>query len=148
MNAKQAFTVSIVAAVLAAGLATAAQAQAVTRADMKASVLQARARGELIPAGEAVEPFAAPSAHAERTRQDVRDEVLAARAGGTLVPAGEGMPAEPASVSLLARAEVRESVREARLHGELIPAGEGMGPREWQARAHSVRGAFAANTRR
>jgi hypothetical protein len=102
----------------------------------------------LVPAGEAIQPFASRSTGAQRTRQDVRNEVLAARASGALVPAGEAIPVEAPTVSLLARAEVRESVREARLHGELIPAGEGMGPVEWQARARTGRGMFATNTRR
>ncbi|HEY3635463.1 MAG TPA: hypothetical protein VGK95_10465 [Caldimonas sp.] len=146
MNAKHLLSLSIIAAALAAGIAV--QAQAVTRGDTNASVLQARARGELIPAGEAISPFAAPSRRAERTRQDVRDEVLSARASGALVPAGEGLAMKPATTSILTRAEVRESVREARLNGELIPAGEGMGPIESQARAHMARGAFAAYTRR
>jgi hypothetical protein len=146
MHAKQLLSLSIIAAALAAG--TAVQAQTVTRADMNASVLQARAHGELVPAGEAISPFTAPSRRAERTRQDVRNEVLSARASGALVPAGEGMAKEPTTTSILARSEVRDSVREARLHGELIPAGEGMGPSESQARAHMARGAFAAYMRR
>lgn len=143
---KHLLSLSIIAAALAAG--TAVQAQTVTRAGTNASVLQARAGGELIPAGEAISPFEAPSRRAERTRQDVRNEVLSARASGALVPAGEGMVTEPVTASVLTRAEVRESVREARLHGALIPAGEGMGPIEWQARAHMARGALAAYTRR
>lgn len=146
MHAKQLLSLSIIAVALATG--TAVQAQTVSRGDVNASVLQARAHGELIPAGEAISPYAAPSRRAERTRQDVRNEVLGARASGALVPAGEGMVKEPATTSVLARAEVRESVREARLHGELIPAGEGMGPTESQARAHMARGAFAAYMRR
>jgi hypothetical protein len=146
MNAKHFLSLSIIAAALAAG--SAVEAQTVTRGDTNTGVLQARARGELIPAGEAISPFAAPSRRAERTRQEVRNEVLSARASGALVPAGEGLAMEPVTPSILARAEVRESVREARLRGELIPAGEGMGPTEWQARAHVARGAFAAYTRR
>jgi hypothetical protein len=142
MNAKQLLTVSIIAGALAAA-AIASQAQTVTRADVNASVLAARARGELIPAGEAIQPFALRSTGAGRARKDVRNEVLSARADGALVPAGEGMTTDAPTVSLLARADVRESVREARLNGELIPAGEGMRPADRQARAHRARGAFA-----
>ena len=147
MNAKQLLTVSIIAGALAAAAIT-TQAQTVIRADVNASVLQARARGELVPAGEAIRPFAPGSTGAERRRQDVRNEVLSARADGALVPAGEGMTRGAPSVSVLARAEVRESVREARLNGGLIPAGEGMGPVEGRTHATVVGRAFAVNTQR
>jgi hypothetical protein len=149
MNAKQVFQLSIVAVALAAAAPMAsAQDEGLTRAEAKAAVLQARARGELIPAGQAVQPFAMQGTGEQRTRADVRNEVLLARADGELVPAGQGMTfnARVPSVSLLARAEVKESVRIARQRGELTPAGEGMGPTERQAHAYPARSAtYAAN---
>ena len=149
MNAKQALQLSIVAVALAAAAPiTSAQDQGPSRAETKAAVLHARARGELVPAGQAVQPFALPTSGEQRSRADVRSEVLQARADGELVPAGQGMTfdARGPSVSLLARAEVKESVRVARQRGELTPAGEGMGPTERQAHAYPARSAsYAAN---
>ncbi|HEX4234371.1 MAG TPA: hypothetical protein VH041_08685 [Caldimonas sp.] len=149
MNAKHLFQLSLVAVALAAAATgAAAQSRAPTRADGRAAVLQARAAHDLIPAGEATEPFAARiTAGAQRSRQDVRNEVLLARASGELVPAGQGMRLEaPSTLSFLARAEVKDSVRVARQRGELIPAGEGMGPVEWHARGDPARSAsYAAN---
>jgi hypothetical protein len=148
MNATHLFKLSIVAVAFAAAAGgAAAQSQAPTRADMNAAVMAARARGELIPAGEAVQPFARTTIGSTRSRADARREVLQARADGELIPAGEGMSFDaPTAPSLLARADVKESVRLARQRGELIPAGEGMGPVEWQARGYPARSAsYAAN---
>jgi len=144
MQAKSVFRLSIVAVAFAATAAV-AQDQAPTRADMKAAVVAARARGELVPAGEAVQPFARATTTSARSRTDVRDEVLQARAQGELVPAGQGMRVETTWVpSMLARAEVKESVRLARQRGELIPAGEGIATRH--AGAYPARSAaYAAN---
>jgi hypothetical protein len=127
-----------------------AQAQTFTRADMRAAVLAARASGELVPAGEAVQPFAHLTTTSERSRAEVRNEVLQARAEGALVPAGQGISAQTTSVpSMLARAEVKETVRIARQRGELVPAGEGIGPVERHADAYPARSAsYAANRRR
>jgi hypothetical protein len=111
MNAKHFLSLSIIAAALAAG--SAVEAQTVTRGDTNTGVLQARARGELIPAGEAISPFAAPSRRAERTRQEVREEVLAARASGALVPAGQGLATEHATRSSPAPRCARASVKRA-----------------------------------
>jgi len=130
MQAKPLFRLSIAAFTLAAFASTApVQAQASTRADMRAAVLAARAHGELVPAGEAIEPLVHTTSTSERSRADVRDEVLQARAQGELVPAGEAMAAQTSWVpSTLARAEVKEAVRIARQRGELVPAGEGVVP--------------------
>ena len=151
MQAKPLLRLSIAAIAFAAFASTApAQAQTTTRADMHAAVLAARARGELVPAGEAVQPFTHMTTTSERSRTDVRQEVLQARAEGELVPAGEAMAAQTTWVpSVLARAEVKESVRVARQRGELVPAGEGVGPVERHARAHSTRNdSYAANRSR
>ena len=148
MQAKPLFRLSIAAmAFVAFASAAPAQAQDSTRADMRSAVLAARARGELVPAGEAVQPFARVTATSERSRADVRNEVLQARAQGDLVPAGEAMVAQTTWVpSLLARAEVKESVRMARQRGELVPAGEGIGPVERHAHGYPARSAsYAAN---
>jgi len=149
MQAKHLFKLSIVAVAFAAAASgAAAQTQRPTRADMGTAVLQARARGELVPAGEAVQPFAMHTTTAsQRTRADVRSEVLQARADGELIPAGHGMNFDaPTAPSMLARAEVKESVRVARQRGELIPAGEGIGPVELHAHGYPARSAsYAAN---
>jgi hypothetical protein len=137
------------ALVASAGQALAGDdAGAATRASVKASVLEARANGQLRPAGEATEPFAATSAGASRSARDVREETLLARAQGALVPAGEGSPVVAPSGTQLARAEVKESTRLARLNNELVPAGEGVGPTDRMARAPARGGATFALVRR
>jgi len=150
MNLKQALQLSIVAAALMTASATAAaDPQAPSRSEVKAHVMQARANGELIRAGEAAEPFVVRATGPQRSRQELRAEVLQARAAGALVPAGQGPTLAIPTTSMLARADVRESVRQARLNGELIPAGERMEAFEWQARARTPQAAsYAANTRR
>ncbi|HTJ06482.1 MAG TPA: hypothetical protein VL624_14155 [Caldimonas sp.] len=151
MQATPLFRLSIAAVALAAFASTApAQAQEATRADMRTAVLAARARGELVPAGEAVQPFARITTASERSRAEVRAEVLQARAEGELVPAGEGMAMQTTwPTSTLARAEVKEAVRIARQRGELVPAGEGIGPVERHAHAYPARSAsYAANRAR
>ena len=149
MNAKQMFVASVVAVSIGGAFVSAAKAdegsQGPTRAEVKAMVLQARANGTLIPAGEAAQPMAYPMAASTRTRAELRTEVLQARAQGELIPSGEAIaPFEPMSYSTLARAEVRESVRIARANGELIPSGEGLGPVDRAAR--SWRGATVVAT--
>ena len=150
MNAKQVFQLSIVAVALAAATPfAAADGQDVTRADVKAAVLQARARHELVPPGQGMEPSFAGRTGMERSRADARAEVLQARADGELVPAGQGMRFEvelrvPAT---LARAEVKESVRLARQRGELIPAGEGALPTERIAHCYPARSSSYASNR-
>lgn len=127
MNAKQMFVASVMVASIGAAWAPAAHADSgLTRADVKAQVLQARAQGLLRPAGEAVEPFSATTSGPTRSRQEVRAEVLQARASGELIPAGEAIaPFETSTPSILARATVKEEYRMARMRGELIPDGEG-----------------------
>jgi hypothetical protein len=100
MNAKL-----IATAALTAFAATAALADDITvvpaaqslksRAEVQAEVLQARAQGTLIPAGEhiTVKP-AAQAAEVQKSRDQVRAEVLAARSAGTLLRAGEVLGGE------------------------------------------------------
>jgi hypothetical protein len=127
MNAKQMFVASVMVASIAAAIAPAAHADGgLTRGEVKAQVLQARAAGQLRPAGEAVEPYSALSSGPARSREQVRAEVLQARASGELVPAGEAVaPFETPTPSILARATVKEEYRMARMRGELTPDGEG-----------------------
>jgi len=100
-----------------------------TRAEVRAQVLEARAAGQLRPAGEASGPVAYRFDTPTRTRADVRAEVLQARLQGDLVAAGQGAEADDAiGVSMRARADVRAETAVARLQGELIPSGEGFGP--------------------
>ena len=61
-----------------------------TRAELKAEVLQARAQGQLLAAGE--ENVVAPEAGGTTlARATVKAQVLTARANGELIPAGEAL---------------------------------------------------------
>ena len=138
MNTKQFLISSLI---VVAGTVATAPARAdggfapTTRADVKAQVLQARAAGELRPAGEASEPMAYRFGPSTRSRADVRAEVVLARLQGDLVPAGQGTESHDATgPSVLARAAVRADTVQARLQGELTPSGEGFGPVERQQR--------------
>ena len=102
-----------------------------TRAEVRAQVLEARATGQLRPAGQASEPMAHRFGAPTRTRADVRAEVLQARLSGDLVAAGQGADTDDATgLSMRARADVRAETVMARLQGELVPSGEGFGPVE------------------
>ena len=136
------------AVVASAGQAFAASDDAgPTRAEVKASVLEARAHGQLRPAGEATEPLAAAPAGPARSYREVRQETLEARAHNMLVPAGEGSPAFAPTGTWMTREQVKESTRLARMNHELIPAGEGVGPTETLARG-PARPAMVAILRR
>ena len=124
---------SILATALAATAGSALAADpsgSPSRAEVDASVLQARAHGQLRPAGEAVEPFMSATGGSTLSYRQVREETLLARAHGELVPAGEGSPAVATGGTQMARADVKEATRLARMNGELVPAGEGIGPVE------------------
>ena len=152
VNTKQLLISSliVVAGAVAAGPTHAAGATETTRAEVRAQVLEARATGQLRPAGEAAEPmgyrFGAPT----RTRAEVRAEVLMARAQGDLVAAGQGAEADEATgLSMRARADVRAETVMARLQGELVPSGQGFGPVERDRRIVRYTGeTFAKATRR
>ena len=97
-----------------------------TRAQVKASVLQARASGQLLPAGEGYNGIPVPTT-SNLARSEVKREVLSARASGQLLPAGESdqqAVAELAAPSTLSRADVKAEVLAARKTGDLLPAGE------------------------
>jgi hypothetical protein len=154
MSALRVVSLSILAATLAAAATialAASDSDAVQRADVKAQVLQARARGELARPGEAMQSFPLGSTSGSTlSRQRVRDDTLVARALGQLVPAGQGGSAFVVPVGMpMARGDVRESVRQANLNGELARAGEAMGPIDHAARAHMSRAEIVAmRTRR
>jgi len=85
MQAKPLFRLSIAAmAFVAFASAAPAQAQDSTRADMRSAVLAARARGELVPAGEAVQPFARVTAHPD-VCQSLIDALIVEGAPGEAV---------------------------------------------------------------
>jgi len=133
MSPKRTLSLSIVAAALAAATSGALAADPSgnpTRAEVSASVLQARAHGQLRPAGEAAEPLQSPAVSSTLTSRQVREETLLARSHNQLVPAGEGSPVVEPGGTQLARADVKEATRLARMNHELVPAGEGMGPVE------------------
>jgi len=142
MSQQHTLSLAILAIALsgAAGQAFAADANGnPTRAEVKASVLQARAEGTLTPAGEAIQPFTVRTAPSTLTHRQVRNETLQARAQGELVPAGEGSPIVATSGTQMARAEVKEATSQARMNNELVPAGEGIGPVEILARGPAKR---------
>ncbi len=94
MNAKQ--LISLAALAIAAGSAladditpdhSATAVSSRTRASVKAEVLQARAAGELLSAGD--EDFGATAPRSTLARATVKADVLAARANDELMPAGE-----------------------------------------------------------
>lgn len=154
MSALRLVSLSMVAATFAAAASVALAASdsaPVMRADVKAQVLDARARGELARPGEAMQafPFAATGA-STLTRQRVRDDTLAARALGELIPAGQGGSRFVAPVGMaMARADVRADVRQANLDGKLARAGEAMGAAGPGGRAHMSRAEIVAlRTRR
>jgi hypothetical protein len=137
MQIKQVIALSALA--IAASSVFAAQADStdtsapLTRAEVKQAVIDARANGELVPAGQAADyPVTVPD-RSDVSRGQVEHEVLQARANGTLRHAGEPSPEELAAYALrhsapstLTRAEVKSEVLQARAAGELMPAGEGI----------------------
>ena len=133
MSTQHTVSLSILAIALAAAATSALAADAAgnpSRAEVRASVLQARASGQLMPAGEASQPFPTAAAISTTSSRQVHDETLQARAHHELVPAGEGAPTVAQGGTQMARADVKEATREARMHHELVPAGEGFGPVE------------------
>ena len=142
MSSKQVLCLSLLAAALAvtAGNALAADpAAGPSRAEVKAAVLEARANGQLRPAGEATQPFAVQGGEPVASYRQVRDETLLARAFGQLVPAGEGSPHVAVTGTQMARAEVKAATLQARANDQLVPAGEGIGPVEMVARGPAKR---------
>ena len=104
-------------------------AQPLTRAEVRQSVLAARAAGELKPAGAAYDgpPPYSNTEPSDLTRSEARSDVIVARNLRRLTPAGEGaaysLPPTPTSTRV--RAEVKRQTLQARAAGALVPAGEG-----------------------
>lgn len=152
MSAQRVLSLSLLVAVVAAsasGAVAAREGDSMPRAEMKALVVQARANGELQPAGEAAHRFTLATTPSTLSRRQVRDDTLLARALGQLTPAGQGVGQVVPTTSQFARADIRDGVREANLNGELARAGEAMSPLEYQARARLSRAEIVAmKTRR
>jgi Domain of unknown function (DUF4148) len=132
MNVKQVLITGAIALASAGAFADditidkASSASLVSRDQVRADVLKARANGELLSAGEGYSgvPAAATSSVA---RSDIKGQVIAARAAGELQTAGEADPRSTAVLqvaSTRSRADVKAEVIAARHAGELLPAGE------------------------
>ncbi len=109
-------TALILSSSLLAGSAFAADAP-LTREQVRASVLQARADGSLLPINDkgVIQAKAAPSS---LTREQVQASVLQARADGTLLPINDkGVIQAKAAPSSVTRVATRaEAVIAARVH--------------------------------
>ena len=137
MKVKQLFALTALTLAAGAVLAQEAPGTPLTRAEVEQSVLDARANGTLLHAGDAgpeettqyKAQLASPSTV---TRSQEKASVLQARAANALAHTGSVGPEEEMefvqahpSTSTLTRAEVKAEVLEARANGTLIPAGEG-----------------------
>jgi len=120
---------------LAATATWAADTAPLTREQVAAQVITARANGQLMGAGEALESHpAAPMS--TRSRADVQAEVAAAQKNHTLTAAGElSTPAAAVRGMSRSRAEVRAETLAARLDGSLPAAGEGLAHEHAQTKA-------------
>ena len=138
MQVNQLFAASVLSLAASVALAgTPASNTPLTRAQVSQSVIDARAAGQLIPAGEGGQAFEQTQSKSTLTRSEVKRETMEARADGELRPAGEGSDeaylAKTATASNLTRAEVKAATLQARKAGQLQPAGEG--PDEHEMRA-------------
>lgn len=121
-----------------------------TRAEVRQSVIAARAAGQLFASGDAYE-YSQPQVvmPSSLERSTVHADVLAAAAAGALVDDGEGDGAVVAAASTgstLTRADVKLATARARDAGELISVGEGDASQYAQDRAQQqyVRMAYLA----
>jgi hypothetical protein len=99
-----------------------------TRAEVRQSVLAARAAGRLTPPGEGAEySVGQPVGVSTLARSEVRREVLQARADGALIPAGQGedefLAHTPSTSSDTTRADVKLATLQALRDGQLVPPG-------------------------
>ncbi len=123
--------------------------ESLTRAEVVQSVLEARAAGRLIPAGEGGDQwFPRTDAKSTLSRSDVKHEVIVARNAGQLTPAGEAGDERIARVPFssdirLTRAEVKAETLRARAAGELIPAGDAYSSGDVQQARAAAPNAFA-----
>jgi hypothetical protein len=153
MNARSSFLLPAVVASLAAAFARPAPADEAderrSRADVRAEVLQARAAGHLMRAGEGF--FAPQPGRGTTDRAEVKAAVLQALARGELMAAGDRPTAVAMPISTRVRAEVKDEVKQAQAAGELVPAGERIAafePASHPARAYRDRGHMSASARR
>ena len=148
MQVKQLFALGTLAVAAGAALAQTSDAP-LTRAEVRQSVLAARAAGTLVPHGDAAtSEFPQVGPKSTLTRASVNAEVKQAIAGGDLRDAGEAGGEELAAYqrdvsapSQEARAQVKAEVLQARADGSLMPAGEAEYPSEDQAITRVARGA-------
>ena len=153
MNAKPSFVLSVLVASLATVSTPTAHGadfgDSLSRAEVKAALADARARGELMPAGE--RPFAFPASRSIGSRADVKAGVLQASAHGELMPAGDRPMAFATAQSTRARAEVKDEVMQAKANSGLMPAGERIAsfePASYPARTQRQRSDMTAAARR
>jgi hypothetical protein len=108
-----------------------ADAQPLTRAEVKAETKDASKHRELLPAGEASPAPKEVAPSSGKTRAQEKAETAAARASGDLLPAGERSttPAERKAAasrrSQKTRAQQNAETRAAIKAGQTIPAGDG-----------------------
>ncbi|MBA2673318.1 DUF4148 domain-containing protein [Ramlibacter sp.] len=120
-----------------------------TRADVKAAVIEARADGELMPAGE--RSFVVATGRGTGVRADVKAAVLQAIAHGELLQPGDRPMPFAAAQSLRARSDVKGEVMQAKAGSGLTPAGERLSlfePASYPARAYRPRIEMTASSRR
>jgi len=122
-------TAVVLAATLAAGLfagnSFAADQAGLSREQVRAAYVQARAEGSLAPIGEAQAPVAAKVTVSTLTREAVRADYLAAQKAGTLAPIGEATEVRVnLAPSALTRAEVKAEYFSARKAGTLPTLGD------------------------
>jgi len=137
MKVRQLFAVTALTLAAGAVLAQEASDTPLTRDEVRQSVLDARANGTLIHAGDAgpeeTTQFKAQLASPSPvTRSQEKASVLQVRAANALAHTGSVGPEEEMefaqahpSTSTLTRAEVKAEALDARANGTLIPAGEG-----------------------
>lgn len=118
----------ILAAGLTAGLfasaSFAADTGALTREQVRAEYIQARADGSLIPNGEG-RNVVTKATRSELTRDAVRADYFAARQAGTLPPTGDGQEVRKAAApTALSREAVKAEFFAARRAGTLPLNGE------------------------
>ncbi len=152
MIARPSVFVSIALAALASAWAAphaSASDPGPTRADVRAAVIEARAAGELMPAGE--RSFVLATGPGTADRATVKAAVLQASADGELVRAGDRPTPSVAARSLRARADVKDEVMLAKAGNALIPAGERLSsfePASVPARAYRPQVERTASARR
>ena len=153
MNTRSSFLLSTVVLSVAAAFAGPARAddtgESLSRADVKAEVLRARAAGQLLRAGEG--SYAFQPGRGTGLRADVKAGVLQAMARGELMPAGERPMHYDVPTSVLARTDVKDEVKQAQAARQLVPAGERIAsfePASGPARVYRDRGEMTAAARR